>query len=79
MSYKNRKNGLVITEFYVEPSIKRIMGVASMADGRFICGKGADGNIYPICWAYEANEENANEKNEELIQKIIADDYEEIQ
>lgn len=79
MTYKHKKYGMVITEFYVEPSIKRIMGVASMPDGRFICGKGADGQIYPVCWAHEANEENADEKNKALIQKIIAENYEEIQ
>lgn len=79
MAYKNKKNNIVITEFYVEPSIKALMGVSSMADGRFICGKGADGQIYPICWAHESNEENADAKNKALIESIIEKDYEEIQ
>lgn len=78
MAYKNKKDGTIISEFYIEPSIKALMGVASMADGRFICGKGADGKIYPICWAHEANEENADEKNQQLIKRIITDDYEEV-
>lgn len=75
MAYKNKKNGIVISEFYIIPSIKALMGVSSMADGRFICGKGVDGQVYPICWAYESNEPEADKKNESLIQKIIADDY----
>lgn len=78
MTYKHKKSGTIINEFYIEPSIKKLMGVASMPDGRFVCGKGVDGRIYPVCWAYEKNEENADEKNAALIKKVIADEYEEI-
>lgn len=71
MRYQHKKTGKSFDLFITIPSIKKLMGVESMADGKFICGKDlTTKTIFPICYAYDEHD-----KNVEMIKRIIAEDY----
>ena len=71
MRYQHKKTGKSFDLFITIPSIKKLMGVESMADGKFVCGKDiTTKTLYPICYAYDNHNENV-----EMIKRIIKDDY----